>query len=105
VPASFAVGRSAGLFLLTSAVGVTPLVNLEDSERWVIFASKGGAPVNPGCYWNLKTEPNVSIEVGNEEIQVVATEATGAERDQLFDRQKAEAPQFAEYQAKTARSR
>jgi hypothetical protein len=50
-----------------------------------------------------KTEPNVWIEVGNEEIQVVATEATGAERDQLFDRQKAEAPQFAEYQAKTER--
>jgi deazaflavin-dependent oxidoreductase (nitroreductase family) len=109
-------GKAGGMFegatlLLLHNVGaksgerhVTPLVYMEDGERWVIFASKAGAPKNPGWYWNLKAEPNVSIEVGTEEIEVLATEATDEERDRLFDRQKAESPQFAEYEAKTERT-
>ncbi len=83
---------------------VTPLVYMEDGERWVIFASKAGAPNNPGWYWNLKAEPNVSIEVGTDKFDVLATEATGEERDSLFERQKVEAPQFAGYEQKTERT-
>jgi deazaflavin-dependent oxidoreductase (nitroreductase family) len=109
-------GKAGGIFegmtlLLLHNVGaksgeryVTPLVYMGDGEGWVIFASKGGAPSNPGWYWNLKAGPEVSIEVGTETVEVLATEAAGAERDRLFDRQKAEAPQFAEYEAKTERT-
>jgi deazaflavin-dependent oxidoreductase (nitroreductase family) len=109
-------GKAGGMFegmslLLLHNVGaksgeryVTPLVYMPDGDRWVIFASKGGAPQNPGWYWNLKAGPEVSIEVGTEKIDVVASEATGEERDSLFERQKAEAPQFAEYEQKTDRT-
>jgi deazaflavin-dependent oxidoreductase (nitroreductase family) len=109
-------GKAGGMFegmalLLLHNVGaksgeryVTPLVYMPDGERWVIFASKGGAPQNPGWYWNLKAGPDVSIEVGTEKFDVVAGEATGEERDSLFERQKAEAPQFAEYEQKTERT-
>jgi deazaflavin-dependent oxidoreductase (nitroreductase family) len=109
-------GKAGGIFegaalLLLHNVGaksgeryVTPLVYMEDGGRWVIFASKGGAPSNPGWYWNLKAGPEVSIEVGTETVEVLATEATGEERDSLFERQKAEAPQFAEYEQKTERT-
>jgi deazaflavin-dependent oxidoreductase (nitroreductase family) len=81
-------GKAGGIFegmalLLLHNVGaksgeryVTPLVYMPDGERWVIFASKGGAPKNPGWYWNLKAGPDVSIEVGTEKIEVVASEAT-----------------------------
>jgi deazaflavin-dependent oxidoreductase (nitroreductase family) len=82
---------------------VTPLVYLADDGRHVIFASKGGAPVNPGWYHNLKAEPNVSIEVGTDTIDVVAEEATGAERDRLYGIQEGRQPQFAEYAQKTDR--
>jgi deazaflavin-dependent oxidoreductase (nitroreductase family) len=82
---------------------VTPLVYLADDGRYVIFASKGGAPNNPGWYHNLKAEPNVSIEVGTETIDVVAEEATGAERDRLYAIQEEQQPQFAEYAQKTER--
>jgi deazaflavin-dependent oxidoreductase (nitroreductase family) len=82
---------------------VAPLAYLADGDRWVIFASKGGAPTNPGWYHNLKAHPNVKIEIGNELDDVVATEATGAERDRLFNAQAADRPQFAEYQTKTTR--
>jgi deazaflavin-dependent oxidoreductase (nitroreductase family) len=108
-------GKAGGMFegmplLLLHNVGaksgrefVTPLVYLADGEDHVIFASKGGAPVNPGWYHNLKAGPNVSIEVGTEKLDVVATEATGEERDRLYGIQEAQQPQFAEYAQKTER--
>jgi len=69
----------------------------------VIFASKAGAPTNPDWYHNLKAHPEVSIEIGTEEIDVVASEATGPEREHLFTAQAERSPQFAEYQAQTDR--
>jgi len=81
----------------------TPVVYLADGDRYVIFASKGGAPTSPGWFHNLKANPDLHIEVGDRKIDVTATEATGAERQRLYDRQAEIAPQFAEYAAKTDR--
>jgi deazaflavin-dependent oxidoreductase (nitroreductase family) len=80
-----------------------PVAYLADEGRYVVFASKAGAPNNPGWYHNLKAHPDLSIEVGEETIAVTATEATGAERERIFARQVERSPQFAEYQAKTER--
>jgi deazaflavin-dependent oxidoreductase (nitroreductase family) len=108
-------GKAGGMFegkplLLVHNVGaksgrefVTPLVYLADDDRYVIFASKGGAPVNPGWYHNLKARPNVSIEVGTDTLEVVAEEAIGEERDRLYGIQEQQQPQFAEYAVKTKR--
>ena len=82
---------------------MTPLVYLDDGGRYVIFASKGGAPHNPGWYHNLVAEPNVSIEVGTETVDVLAEEATGEERDRLYGVQEGQQPQFAEYAKQTDR--
>jgi deazaflavin-dependent oxidoreductase (nitroreductase family) len=81
----------------------TPVVYLEDDGRYVIFASKAGAPNHPGWYHNLKANPDLHVEVGDKRLNVTATEITGAERDRIYERQVALAPQFAEYQAKTER--
>lgn len=108
-------GTAGGMFegkplLLLHNVGaksgtdfVTPLVYLEDGGNWVIFASKGGAPNNPGWYHNLKAQPEVSIEIGDDTVEVTAEEATGAERDRLYSIQEEQQPQFAEYAQKTDR--
>ncbi|MEZ5244765.1 MAG: nitroreductase family deazaflavin-dependent oxidoreductase [Acidimicrobiales bacterium] len=82
---------------------VTPLVYRPEGDGWVIFASKGGAPDNPDWYHNLKANPATTIEVGSEHVDVTATEVTGAERDRIWEAQKVEAPQFAEYEANTDR--
>jgi deazaflavin-dependent oxidoreductase (nitroreductase family) len=82
---------------------VTPLVYNADGDRYVIFASKAGAPTNPDWYHNLKAHPHVQIEIGPETIDVLATEAVGEERERLFDEQVKRAPQFAEYAEKTDR--
>jgi deazaflavin-dependent oxidoreductase (nitroreductase family) len=74
-----------------------------DDARWVIAASKSGADVNPGWYYNLKAHPETTIEVDNEVIRVRATEATGAERDRLWNDHVAALPEFGEYPKKTSR--
>lgn len=83
---------------------VTPLVYLPDGDDWVIFASRAGAPNNPAWYHNLVANPETTVEVGAETVEVAASEAVGAERDRLFEAQKAVMPQFAEYEAKTDRT-
>lgn len=82
---------------------VNPLAYLRDDDRYVIFASKGGAPDNPGWYYNLKAHPETSVEVGRDTLDVRAVEAEGEEHDRLFATQASRTPAFAEYQAKAGR--
>jgi deazaflavin-dependent oxidoreductase (nitroreductase family) len=82
---------------------VNPLAYQADDGRYVIFASKAGAPTNPDWYHNLKAHPNVTIEVGTDTIDVVASEATGEERERLYRTQAERMPQFAQYAQKTDR--
>jgi deazaflavin-dependent oxidoreductase (nitroreductase family) len=81
---------------------VNPLAYQDDDGRYVVFASKAGAPTNPDWYHNLKAHPDVTIEVGTDTIAAVATEATGAERDRLYRTQAERVPQFAEYEQRAA---
>jgi deazaflavin-dependent oxidoreductase (nitroreductase family) len=108
-------GRVGGMFegstlLLLHHVGaksgedrINPLAYNRDGDRYVVFASKAGAPTNPDWYHNLKAHPDVRIEVGTDTIEVRAEEATGEDRDRLFSAQAERSPQFAEYQSKTER--
>jgi deazaflavin-dependent oxidoreductase (nitroreductase family) len=81
----------------------TPVMYLPDGERMVIFASKGGAPANPGWFHNLVANPSATVEVGPDTVEVEAVVASGEERDRLFDQQAALYPQFADYAQKTTR--
>ena len=82
---------------------INPLAYQSDGGRYVVFASKGGAPTNPAWYYNLQANPNVTIEVGTDTIAAVASEATGEERERLFRTQVENIPQFAEYEKKAGR--
>ena len=83
---------------------VNPLAYQRDGGGYVVFASKAGAPTNPDWYHNLRAHPNVTIEVGTETIDVLASEATGEERERLFRAQAERLPQFADYQRRTERA-
>jgi deazaflavin-dependent oxidoreductase (nitroreductase family) len=74
-----------------------------DGNRYVVIASKGGAPTNPHWYHNLKSNPNVKVEVDKESFEAKAVVTEGEERQRLFDNQAAQMPGFAEYQRKTTR--
>jgi deazaflavin-dependent oxidoreductase (nitroreductase family) len=79
---------------------VNPLAYLRDGDRYVVFASKRGAPSHPAWYHNLKAHPGVEAEIGTQTISVQAEEARGEERDRLFSTQAQRSPAFAEYQVK-----
>jgi deazaflavin-dependent oxidoreductase (nitroreductase family) len=82
---------------------INPLAYQSDGGRYVVFASKGGAPTNPDWYHNLKANPDVTIEVGTETMPAVATEAEGEERERLFRTQVENVPQFGEYEKQAGR--
>lgn len=61
-----------------------PLLYFRDGERYIIVASKGGAPTNPDWYHNLIANPRTTIEIGNEKLEVVAEQAEPVERERLL---------------------
>lgn len=83
---------------------VTPLVYFPQPDgRFVIIASKAGAPTNPDWYHNLKANPSTTVEVGTETFPVEASEVEGTERDGIWAAAVAANPGFGEYQKKTSR--
>ena len=93
-----AVGRKTGLRR------VNPLVHLPDGDRFVVFATKGGAPTNPHWYYNVIANPDVEVEVGTETIPVRAREIQDErERVDLYARQVERRSDFAEYPKRTSR--
>ncbi|MEV0380747.1 nitroreductase family deazaflavin-dependent oxidoreductase [Nonomuraea sp. NPDC050643] len=81
----------------------TPVMYVEDGDRYVIIASNGGADHHPAWYHNLRATPEGMAEVGTETFEVEAVFVEGEERDRLYARMVAQAPGFAEYEAKTTR--
>ncbi len=80
-----------------------PLAYTMDGDKYVIVASKGGAPTNPDWYHNLVANPTVTVEVGAEKFEATAHQAHGAERQKLFDQHAVAYPTFNDYKAKTNR--
>lgn len=91
------VGRTSG------EPRTTPLIHRTDGDRWVVVASKGGAPENPSWFENLIANPAASIEVKGEEIPVSAKAAEGDERSRLWSLMAEVWPAYDEYQASTDR--
>jgi deazaflavin-dependent oxidoreductase (nitroreductase family) len=91
------VGRKSG------EQRTTPLIHRADGERWVVVASKGGAPENPGWYENLQADPDATIQVKGDVIDVRASTAEGEERERLWKLMAEVWPAYDEYQQRTGR--
>lgn len=82
---------------------VNPLVTFKDGNRLVVTASKGGAPSNPGWYYNLVANPEVTVEYGTEKFRALASVVEEPERTELYERMEAELASFSEYKKRTKR--
>ena len=80
-----------------------PLMYQLHAGRVFVFASKGGAPTHPDWFHNVKANPRVTVEIGDESFEATAGEVTGAERDEIYARQIELRPQFAGYQEDNSR--
>ena len=83
---------------------ISPLMYQDLGNGYAVFASKGGADTNPDWYHNLMAHPDIEVEVGAATVEVTAREVAGEERERIWSKQKAERPQFGEYERKTDRT-
>ncbi len=81
----------------------TPLIHRADGGRWVVVASKGGAPEHPAWFENLSVEPDATIQVRDEVIPVRASVAEGEERERLWSLMTEVWPAYDEYAQATDR--
>lgn len=82
---------------------VNPVAYTQDEDRYVIIASKGGAPTHPDWFFNLLSNPDIGVEVGAEQFKGRAFPVEEPERSELYNRMAARYPFFAEYQKNTER--
>ena len=78
------IWREGSTVLLLTTTGRTsgqkrtiPLIYAKDGDRYVIVASKGGAPEHPGWYRNLEKSPEVEVQVQGEVFRAHARTAKG----------------------------
>jgi deazaflavin-dependent oxidoreductase (nitroreductase family) len=69
----------------------------EDGDRYVVVASKGGAPRHPDWYLNLTDDPEV------DRFRARARTAQGAERERLWGLMAGIWPAYDQYQRRTDR--
>ena len=102
--------REQPLLLLThvgarsGATRTNPLAYFDDDDRYVIVASKAGAPTKPDRYHSLLADPSATVEVGNRDLRRHRRGSfTTRARDTLDDDAERN-PAFAEYEEATERT-
>ena len=81
----------------------TPLIYEQAGDDYVIVASKGGAPEDPGWYRNLAKNPEVEVQVRDEVFPAHARVATGEERERLWELAAQQWPDYDSYKERTDR--
>ena len=81
----------------------SPLLYIPDGDRVAIIASKGGFPKNPAWLYNLRANPETTVQIRGAHRRVRAREAAGEERERLWKRAVELYPSYAQYQRRTER--
>ncbi len=76
----------------------TPLTYFTDAGRVIVIASNYGGDKHPAWYHNVKAHPRVTLTARGYRGTFVGEEATGAERERLFELAKQFMPNYAAYQ-------
>ena len=80
-----------------------PLLYLADGDDLIIVASKGGMSKHPLWYLNLVATPRCEVELGGERRSMLARQVSAEEKAALWPRLCQMYPDYADYQARTAR--
>ena len=80
-----------------------PLIYGSDSAAYVVVASYGGAPEDPGWYLDLLANPQAEVQVGPDRFTVVARSAEGPDRERLRKLMADLWPNYNEYTKRTDR--
>jgi len=104
------IWREGSTILLLTTTGrksgekrTVPLIYASDGPRYVIIASKGGAPEHPGWYENLAKSADVEVQVKGDKFHARARTAQGKEREQLWKKANEVWKYYDDYAKKTSR--
>ncbi len=87
----------------TGSLRKVALMRVEHEGVYAVVASLGGAPTNPAWYRNLTLNPHVELQDRATRRDYLAREITGDEKATSWQRAVAAWPDYATYQARTAR--
>ena len=82
---------------------VTPLLYVDDGERFVVVASNAGDDRHPAWLLNLRKHPEAEIQVGTRQLRVQAREASDAECERLWPKLLGSYKYFRDYRTRTQR--
>lgn len=82
---------------------ITPLGYLEHDGYYVITASNAGFDTHPAWFHNLKTHPQVELQIGNQQLTAIAELANPLLRQQLWTDLVKRAPGYGAYEKRTSR--
>ena len=87
--------------------GVTkemPLMYVPYQDGIILVASMAGAPKHPSWYYNLVAHPQIEVTVHGKRMQLVARQATDAEKTEVWPLCCEHYPDFDLYQRRTPRN-
>lgn len=79
------------------------LLYVRDGADYVLTASYGGGPRDPGWLYNIRSNPRVTLDVHGKSLQGVAEVAGPEKREALWARQVEIAPMYKGYEKRTTR--
>ncbi len=91
------VGRKSGL------PRTLPLLFIEEGNKLIVVASKGGLPDDPLWYKNLVATPDCEVQIKRRKMKMKARTASPEERAALWPKLVAHYPDFASYATWTDR--
>jgi deazaflavin-dependent oxidoreductase (nitroreductase family) len=81
----------------------TPIAYFSMDGSYYVIGSNWGQPQNAGWYYNLKEQPELTIEVDGRELAVISHEADGEEYDRLWANAVERHPDYLHYKEMTSR--
>jgi deazaflavin-dependent oxidoreductase (nitroreductase family) len=81
----------------------TPLGCFDREDGYLVVASNAGQPTNPAWYYNLKNDPQVTVQVLDKVMPATAEVLSGEARTQAWRQVIATAPSYANYETRTTR--
>jgi deazaflavin-dependent oxidoreductase (nitroreductase family) len=79
------------------------LLYIRDGSAYVVTASNGGKQSPPGWFFNVRSNPQVSMKVQDRQVNAVAEIAEADKQRELWARLLEIAPMYAGYEKKTSR--
>jgi deazaflavin-dependent oxidoreductase (nitroreductase family) len=87
----------------TGKLRKTALMRVEHDGEYAVVGSLGGAPKHPVWVFNVRKNPHVELQDGEERHDYIARELEGEERAAWWERAVQAYPPYADYQRKTDR--